>query len=436
MKALTLIFLLLAHGVAGAAEPFARASIDDGGGIAPGQQVHVFVDVFVPDFFVSPPQFPLFEAAGSLVTMTTGSGLNLLQTIDGVQYAGIRRAYAVVPETSGRFTLPEITIEVGYRQDGKPTKRQVTVALPEFEVADIRTDRAAPAYSAADLTLSQSFDADPKEMKTGGALARTIAIVARETQAMLIPPIDPGTATGLKQYVKPPILRDGIDLDGGGRGTEPASSRTQIIVYTAANEGSFDIPAIAYAWFDVDAHSVRTATLPAITVSVAKEEKRNERIRPDVDQEETAGKPWTSVAWSALVVGILIAVVGWSAGRSQPLVAAMVARQMERFRNSRAVRLRRLRSVIKAGTPSAIYSALQTWSRQLGYRSISDWVFAEGDTRLEAQVEILNEELFGGQEVRLDRAVLFEVVETHVGRAAPKRSRLPPLNPAASAENH
>ena len=85
MRLVFLLFLLLAPLQALAAEPFARATVDDSGDIVPGRQVYVTVDVFAPDFFTSPPQFPLFDLPNALVTLPDERAQNILQTVDGVQ---------------------------------------------------------------------------------------------------------------------------------------------------------------------------------------------------------------------------------------------------------------------------------------------------------------------------------------------------------------
>jgi hypothetical protein len=74
-----------------AAGPFARASIEATEGIVPGQQIRLIVEVFAPDFFTAPPEFPLFDIPNALVTFSADRAQNMVQTIDGQQYSGIRK---------------------------------------------------------------------------------------------------------------------------------------------------------------------------------------------------------------------------------------------------------------------------------------------------------------------------------------------------------
>ncbi|MGO8655503.1 hypothetical protein ACC771_07305, partial [Rhizobium ruizarguesonis] len=119
-------------------------------------------------------------------------------------------------------------------------------------------NQAASPFAARNLTVSQSFDGSPADLKAGDAVVRTIVIFAEDTQAMLIPPVDLGRAAGVAQYVKPPSLTDRVEQRGIGRSVETGSTRTETVVYTASAAGSFQAPAVSYQWFDLDAHAGAT----------------------------------------------------------------------------------------------------------------------------------------------------------------------------------
>ncbi|MDE1997137.1 MAG: BatD family protein, partial [Rhizobiaceae bacterium] len=174
-----LVLLLLAASPSFAAEPFARATIDDKGVIVPGQQVHMTVVVFAPDFFTSPPQFPLFDIPNAVVTLPDERAQNSLQTVDGTQYSGISRTYAIVPQASGTFALPPITIELGYSDNGKPVKGKAQLPSISFTVGQASGDNAAsPVFAARGLVLTQAFDSDPGKLRAGDAIVRTITVFA------------------------------------------------------------------------------------------------------------------------------------------------------------------------------------------------------------------------------------------------------------------
>ena len=125
MRKVIALLLALSALPAIAAEPFARSAIEKTDTIVPGQQLRLTVDVFAPCFFTSPPDLPLFEMEDALVTLPEERAQNLVETIDGVQYAGIRRQYAIVPERAGSFSIPPISINFAYSADGAPTRGTV-----------------------------------------------------------------------------------------------------------------------------------------------------------------------------------------------------------------------------------------------------------------------------------------------------------------------
>ncbi len=432
MKLIVILFIMFTSTQAQASEPFGRASILEAEPLVPGQQVHVVVEVFAPDFFTSPPQFPLFDAPDALVTLPDGSAQNMVQTIDGVQYSGIRRSYAVVPEKAGSFILPDIGVDLGYSSSGTPVKVVIKVKLPTFEVSDGPSASTVP-FAAKNLSISQSFDRGASTLKAGDALSRTVVVFAEDTQAMLIPPIDFGKPDGVTQYVKPPVLSDGVVRRGLGRSVETGSTRTQTVVYMTTGEGRFSLPEVSYHWFDVDGGAVATTTLSATDVVVARQDVETDRIAPELEEDVTAsGKSerrwWSLVALLASALGLVILVF---IQRRSSVIRAWAKRLREKRWNSPSRRLKRLRAVVADGGEFAIYRALQDWSAGLGYRTVSDWVEAQANPVLAAQTTILNRRLFRSQDIALDRKALALAIvlpkKTHVIT----KSALPELNPTA-----
>ncbi|MBY5699265.1 BatD family protein [Rhizobium leguminosarum] len=430
MRLLMLLIGLLTSTYVFAAEPFGRASIEDAEGIVPGQQVHVVVDLFAPEFFTSPPQFPLFDVPNALVTLSTDRAQNLVQTIDGVQYSGIRRSYAVVPEKAGSFQLPVVEIDLGYSSNGSPVKGMVKVTLPSFEVGASSHQSATP-FAARGLAMTQAFDRDPASLNVGDALVRTVVVFAEDTQAMLMPPVAFGTTAGVARYEKPPVLADGVEQRGIGRSVETGSTRTQTVVYTVSSAGRFRLQAISYPWFDVDGHALSAAALPATDVVVAPAAV-TERIHPELQGDVTAPASRTWRGWYVvlLLCAIDLAVAAFAWWRL-PAIRTWATRVRERRRNSPRRRLGRLRTIIRVGDDLAVYRGLQDWSRNLGYRTASEWMEAQACPRLSAQVAILERRLFRSRDMQLDRAALASAITLPTADGRPPKRALPDLNPTA-----
>ncbi|MBY5412443.1 protein BatD [Rhizobium leguminosarum] len=429
MRLLAVLIGLLACGPGFTAEPFARASIEGAEGIVPGQQVRVVVDVFAPEFFTSPPQFPLFDVPDALVTLSTDRAQNLVQTIDGTQYAGIRKTYAVVPEKAGSFQLPVVEIELGYSSNGNSTKAIVKIALPSFDVG-VSSSQAATPFAARGLTMTESFDRDPARLKVGDALVRTVVIFAEDTQAMLIPPVAFGTTAGVARYEKPAVLADGVEQQGIGRSVETGSTRSETVVYTASDTGRFPLPAISYPWFDVDEHVMSAATLPATDVVVAPAAVA-ERIQPELQRDQApASRVWRGWLLVILLCAIDLAVAAFAWWRLSA-IRTWATRVRQRRRDSPRRRLSRIRTIIRVGDELAVYRGLQDWSGTLGHRTVSEWVEAQACPRLSAQVAILERRLFRSRDMQLDRAALASAITLPMADGRPPKRALPDLNPTA-----
>ncbi len=414
-----LALLLLTMTPAAAAQPFARAAVEGGDGIVPGQQVHVIIDVFAPDFFTSPPQFPLFDLLDALVTLPDDRAQNMMQTVDGQQYSGIRRIYAVVPERAGSFTIPPIRIPLGWSVDGKPMLGDVVTSPVAFQV----DERTSVVFAAKGLTITQSFDRQLSSLKVGDALVRTIVVTAAETQGITMPPVDVGAATGLRQYVKPPKIEDRVPL---GRG-DTATRRTETVVYTADKVGGLAIPAVSYPWFDIDARVDEAATLPAVAVTVA---AAAPRAGISIEDEKAAREPIAERRMVALGILLLLAIITFAwALRPLPHQAALVWRSLKaRHLNSRRYRVRCLRRTIRNSDSAAIYAALHGWAHSEGHRTLSDWV-AGRPPALGAEVASLERGLFGGGDDIFDRRALASLLDRHAIEPSARPTALPPLNP-------
>jgi len=423
-----------------AAEPFARATVEDGGRIVPGQQVHVTVDVFTPNFFTSPPQFPLFDLPNAVVTLPDERAQNIVQTIDGVQYSGIRRIYAVVPETTGTFTLPAASIGFRYSDEqGQQVTAEVRLPPTRFVVgAGSKDATGSLAFVARNVSLAQSFDRDPTKLRTGEALVRTVTVFAEDSQAMLIPAVDLGELQGLKVYMQAPKLSDGVS----GEDRIEGSTRTQTVTYVAETAGTFDIPAASLAWFDIDTHEAREASLPAFAMTVA-QSAPSEGIAPQLQQQRPPPAPTFPVKTmlgAAIVTAVLLAAARPARRLLQHIARRLQSRRALRESSERA-HFRRLLSALRRADALTVYILLGRWCRSLGFRSITAWTDRIGDNDLTGTVAALERELFGAScdLPVFDRKALQAAILHHRRISAPAvqqgcGSSLPELNPFAGGQ--
>ena len=425
MRLLLVIASLLVPSIAFGADPFARATLENSDGIVPGQQLLVDVDIYVPDFFTTPPQFPLFDLPNALVTLPAERSQNLTETIDGVQYTGIRKTYAVVPQISGTFTLPEFSVEFGYSSAGQQGKASVMVPSVSFTVeGSPNNEEQQVSFAATNLTLEQTFDRDAKSLKVGDALIRTITITAQNTQAMMIPPLEVGTASGLRQYEKSPAIEDGIEL-----GRDTASRRTETYEYTADKEGSFVIPPISYTWFDVANRQTKTASLPSIAITVTAASSSGTAIKPVLDGTPQQ-PPHIKRQKIAIAIAMVLAFAAllWIGAKIFPALKTRIDSAKERRHASYGYRLRQLRQTIKDGSEMEVYSAVLDWSRTLGYRNLMDWL-RDAPEGVRSEIDTLSQKLFKPAGGTFDRKKLAASIDFRKVDHFERKTGLPPLNP-------
>ena len=272
------------------AQPVVRVNVRPGGRHLVGQQVQIDVQILVPNFFMSAPQFPVIDIPGAVVTMPDESGTNLNATIKGESYAGLQKTYVFVAQAAGKYTLPPAAITFRYAlEPGKPTDASVTLPPTVIEI-EWPAGAAPPANGGGTittrLTIDQQLDRDPTMLHVGEALTRTIVTSAPRTQAMFIPPPEFSAPDGVRVYRKDPLLAD----EQKDRVGLLAGHRTDRVVYTFDKPGTYVLPAIDLPWFNVQANKEEAAHADAVNVTVA-EAVAATAIAPEPPPPPTAEEP-------------------------------------------------------------------------------------------------------------------------------------------------
>jgi hypothetical protein len=251
------------------AQPIVRVNVRPAGRHLVGQQVHIDVQVLVPNFFMSAPQFPTIDISGAVVTMPDESGVNLNDTIKGESYAGLQKTYVFVAQTAGTYTLPPAAITFRYAlEPGKPTEARVTLPPTVIEVvwpAGASAPSDGSSALASRITIDQTLDHDPTTLHVGDALTRTVVATAARTQAMFIPPPEFTAPDGVRIYRKDPVLED----EQRDRVGLVAGHRTDRVVYTFDKPGTYALPALEVPWFNAQSNRQESARADAINVTVA-----------------------------------------------------------------------------------------------------------------------------------------------------------------------
>jgi hypothetical protein len=442
--ALALLALAFAAAALAAEAPQVRVRIEQSGPIYVGQSVRLDVTVLVPNFFMSSPQFPLFDLPGAVVTMPGEGAVNVSETIDGVTYAGIQRSYVIVFQREGAFALPPARITFQYAAvPGQPSPGSVT--LPPQKLDVLLPPGAKSAHGAlpvARITIQQQVEGLTTPLHAGDALTRTIEIFADHTQSMMIPPPTFAAPAGVRIYRKDPQLADVTDKQGqflGGR-------RVDVATYLFERPGRYTLPAISVNWFDPSSKRRQVARAPEIQLSVVASAQPKGAIAPapPPQGESLAEKSihwgrWLALA-SAALIGLL-AIYRLFRRHAGRILAFVAARRAAR-RESEGAYFSRLLAACRSNDPVRSYASLGGWVRRSGCASIGSYLQAAADDELRKQVTQLEQRLYSGATAsgRWNGAqlatALVKARRSLVRRGHRPRYRLSALNPAGSAARH
>jgi len=336
-------------------QPQVRVHLPEGEHIA-GQPISMDVDVLVPNFFMGPPQFPVIDIPGAVVTLSDDRAANFSDKVDGVDYSGIRRTYRIVPQQAGTFTLPPAQIPFGYAATpGKSTPGSVTLPPLRFTItAPAGAEAKSGLVPTAPLTITQKLEPDPASLKAGGSLTRTITVIAPGLPAMTIPPPAFTTPAGATLYRHDPVLSD-----AGGDGW-----RSDRVTYVFSKAGTYTLPEIAVDWYDRAARKAEIARAPALNVQVAAAAPATTAIPPEAPSADRTASP----DWSRLAIRAAIAVLSMAGTILLVRVFRGIRERLRARRRARAesepAYFRRALAACRTNNPVAAYRALDAWLRR------------------------------------------------------------------------
>lgn len=428
--------------VALAAEPFARATLATKGTIYAGQQVEVDVDVFAPNYFLSPPQFPLFDLPGAVVTMPDDRGLNLNETVDGVDFSGIRKTYVITPQAAGDYVLPSVDIPFGYAAvPGQTTQGRVKMPTLRLTVTAVPGDTdGKPGVTAAKVTITQAFDRDPASLRAGDALVRTVTVHAEGLAAMMIPEPSFEAPAGAQVYVHDPVLSE----DRSDRGEFRGGVRKDTATYVFAKAGNYAIPAITVQWFDPTLGKAQAAEAPAAKVSVTAAPTNETALAPPPPPPEKVPFDWQWWVAALLAVTALALLIRVAAGIAGRIQAWFDETRMRRAQ-SEPTAFHRVDEGCSSGDARRFEAAIDAWSRKTGNIPLARWLDRFADAEAKAAFANHQRSLYQGTQ---DAAQKANLLPLRTGLAKARRlwleqtsddeptsaNELPDLNPALGAE--
>jgi hypothetical protein len=442
MLAVTLALLCAAAALADEApQLLVRAHLEPAGPVVAGSEVKLVVDCLTTTWFTEAPDWPLFEVPGAIVSLPDEQAENLGETIDGVKWFGVRRAYRIVPQTAKTFDIPSFAITVQPGQMNGPAKL-MTPALKLVATVPAGAEGMTTFFPTQKLTATQKIDPSPAHLRVGDEVTRTITQTAAGTQSMLIPPVSFGDIAGLTRYPRDATTHDVVQDRAG----MVAGERTDTVTYRVDRSGTYSLPAVKIEWWNTSAQRKETIALPAVTLhAVAASEKPLFAIPLDARSGSVTHRIIV-IERSQVVIAALLLALGVALVWAYPRVMAFWGRArrlasdaQRRYAEGAAPAWHALRTATAEGSLKHIVPALYRWmdrSPELTHpgRLAALKEQAQAD---EATLGVLTdavEQHYAGKADALpaaDRSAVLRALRRlmrRVGKERKAQSPLPPLN--------
>jgi hypothetical protein len=342
-----------------------RAHLEPSGPVVAGSTMKLVVDALTTTWFSDAPDWPLFDMPNAFVTLPEDSALNLNETIDGVQWFGVRRAYRIVPRAAGVLQVPSfrITLHPGGGASNKP----VILDTPSFEITATWPPGAEGLRAflpAPNVTATQRIEPADGKLEVGSTITRIVTQRADATESMMIPPVKFTDIDGLRSNAKQPVTRNVTQ----GRGELVAGERVDTITYVISRRGRFTLPALEIEWWNTVARHRETIVLPAMTFTA---HAAHEKPLWEIPADALNGAARHTVIFlnardlviACIVLALIVTGVAWYS-RLRAWLARMSAR-MAASRKRRAegepAAWRALKHAVQSRAMSRIVPALYRW---------------------------------------------------------------------------
>lgn len=413
-----------------------------------GQPVRVWVEVMTRTWFLEAPRYPsTIEVRKAIVIPPEAFAVNSSERIGSDTYAVQSRAFTVFPQTTGRFEIPPIRVELVVARDDASRSPEI-VLQTELLTIEARLPAGAeghgPVLATPSLSIEERYSRSTDGLKVGESFKRRVTMRIDDSVAMLLPPMPFEAPVGIAVYPARPEVEDQRN-----RG-QLAGTRVDEATYLMEAEGTYELPEVNLWWWNLRTSSLEQETLPGVQLTVdANPELATEHLGlPESEEELAEGaivkeelewglKQWASVL-GILAIGALVLrqALAWS--RQQRRVRDALQGESEK------VFFQRFESAARSNDPQATYQALLRWLDRFEPvhppASGRQFVAMAGDEKLSAEYDALEGRLFGGRE-QADRVTwngrslatavrrARQHLEEHRPASYPREEALPQLNP-------
>ncbi len=209
------------------------------------------------------------ELEGAIIEQI-GEDKDYQELQNGIRYRIIERNYAIIPQSSGDFTIKgpifEAEILTNSRQSFANFGRTTTITRRapdvQIKVAPIPDGYAYTWLPSEAVEVSEEWQGNIDELRVGEPITRTITLTALGLTKEQLPQIDGQFHPSFKTYPEQPNL---ANAEHNNKLVAQGVYNTAIIPSEA---GSFVLPEVSVPWFNVNTGETEFARIPAKSVKV------------------------------------------------------------------------------------------------------------------------------------------------------------------------
>lgn len=335
--------------VAAEPPPQVRANIAEQEEIWVGQRVTLVVELLTPGTFASTPNFDLPRIAGVVLMPPSESPTVGSETIKEISFTTQRHELSAFAQRSGDIEIPPFAVRFASAPAfGKPPEDHtvMTKQLKFNAQMPPGAEGLSLVITTSNLIATESWDPQPaaKPVPMGSAFTRTITLEASDIPGMILPAFPHQAPPGMSAYARTPIVED-----KSNRGVT-TGRRVDQVTFVCESSGTFELPALAIAWWDPQERQLKRVELAGQKFEVAASSQ---------SAPVTAESPTTISARSVMAI-IALTVVGG-------VVLALAIRTRRRPKATHAIeaaRFAEFEQACRAGDAHATLSALYSWLDQ------------------------------------------------------------------------
>ncbi len=178
------------------------------------------------------------------------------------RYEVVEREYVIFPQQAGTLRIEAQTF-TGTLIDRRLGRKQILREVSDALEIDVKPPVSGGYWlPATSLSLFETWDKTPEQVRVGDNLTRTLTIKALGLLGSALPPLAAPVSEGFKVYPDQPAT----ESKPHAAGVEASRVEKQALI--AIKPGHWTLPELRIAWFDTLNNQERVALIPARTIEV------------------------------------------------------------------------------------------------------------------------------------------------------------------------